>query len=436
MADDLDRFLVALRTQESNGNYQASNPSGASGAYQFLDSTWANYKGYKRAMDAPPAIQDERARQLAQSYYDQFGSWDAVAKAWYAGPGFSKKNLDAPQGAYPSINAYAASVVGKMGGVATGSVQTMTAAANATATQQTPLPGIDPKLPIEDQITSLAYQQHGAVLAPFINDAEVRGILRRYVNREIDEATMVGLVSQTAIYQRTSKVNRQFDDLEASDPATAAYTVAQERDRISRLAETAGYQMAPADLDFLARRSKRDGLTDDQIKQAIVGHFVMTGGGDAGKSYASINRLTAEYMTPMSEATRQQWVTDMVMGRLDETTLSAHLRNVASGMYPTMAAALASNPTLTPDKYVDPYRQVAAKVLGINPNDVDFMASKWGKALQVPDQASGQMRSMTLDEWTKTIKTDRQYGWYATDDAMQQGAALVLNLGKTMGKVA
>lgn len=436
MADDLDRFLAALRTQESGGNYQAYNPSGASGAYQFLDSTWANYKGYRRAMDAPPAIQDERARQLAQSYYDQFGSWDAVAKAWYAGPGFAKKNLDAPQGSYPSINAYAASVVGKMGGVATGSVRTVTAATNATATQQTPLPGIDPKLPIEDQITSLAYSQHGAVLAPFINDAEVRAILRRYVNREIDEATMVGLVSQTAIYQRTSKVNRQFDDLEASDPATAAYAVAQERDRISRLAEVSGYQMAPADLDFLARRSKRDGLTDDQIKQAIVGHFVMTGGGDAGKSYEVINRLTAQYMTPMSEATRQQWVTDMVMGRLDETTLSAHLRNVASSLYPTMAAALASNPTLTPDAYVDPYRQVAAKVLGINPNDVDFMASKWGKALQVPDQATGQMRSMTLDEWTKTIKTDRQYGWYATDDAMQQGASLVLNIGKTLGKVA
>lgn len=429
MADDLERFLAALRQQESGGNYKAYNPSGASGAYQFLDSTWANYKGYRRAMDAPPEIQDERARQLAQSYYNQFGSWEAVAKAWYAGPGFASKNQNAPQGAYPSINAYAASVVGAMGG------QVTAATAQAPA-QLTPIPGVDPRLPLEDQITALAYSQHGDVLAPFINDPEIRAILRRYINREIDEATMVGLVQQTAVFRKTSLTQRQWQDLKASDPATAAQTLAQHRDLIARTAEQLGYAMKPEDIDFLAERSIYDGLNESQIKQLIVGHFTMTGGGSAGDAYHAINRIASQYMVPVSDASRQQWVTDMIMGRLSETQLEQHFRNLASGLYPTMAAALAANPTLTPDQYVDPYRQVAAKLLGINPNDVDFMASKWGRALQVPDQATGQMRSMTLDEWSRTLRSDRQYGWQNTDDAMQQGAALVLNIGKTLGKVA
>lgn len=87
----LDRFMAALRDVESSGNYQAEGvptPWGtASGAYQYLDGTWDNYGGYARAKDAPPEIQDQKAREDMQRYYDQYGSWDSVSAAWYSGPG-------------------------------------------------------------------------------------------------------------------------------------------------------------------------------------------------------------------------------------------------------------------------------------------------------------------------------------------------------------
>ena len=58
-------FLACVMRHESGGNYQAENPvSTASGAYQFLDSTWrtmsarAGHSGYSHAASAPPAVQD------------------------------------------------------------------------------------------------------------------------------------------------------------------------------------------------------------------------------------------------------------------------------------------------------------------------------------------------------------------------------------------
>ena len=58
-------FLACVRRHESGGNYQAKNPvSTASGAYQFLNSTWrtmsarAGHGGYPTARSAPPHIQD------------------------------------------------------------------------------------------------------------------------------------------------------------------------------------------------------------------------------------------------------------------------------------------------------------------------------------------------------------------------------------------
>lgn len=50
---------------ESGGNLLAQNPrSTASGKWQILDSTWAGYGGYRRAMDAPEEVQDGRAREI------------------------------------------------------------------------------------------------------------------------------------------------------------------------------------------------------------------------------------------------------------------------------------------------------------------------------------------------------------------------------------
>lgn len=54
-----------VKQRESGGNYQAYNASsGAAGAWQFIPSTWAGFGGYASARDAPPEVQDEKARAL------------------------------------------------------------------------------------------------------------------------------------------------------------------------------------------------------------------------------------------------------------------------------------------------------------------------------------------------------------------------------------
>ncbi len=50
-----------------------------------MDTTWGYYKGYARAADAPPEIQDEKARMDMQTLYNKYNSWDDVAAAWVSG---------------------------------------------------------------------------------------------------------------------------------------------------------------------------------------------------------------------------------------------------------------------------------------------------------------------------------------------------------------
>ena len=87
ITDDIDRVLRTIRALESGGDYSAqSRGSTASGAYQFLNSTWARYGGYPRAADAPPSVQDAKAAENVASILAQHdGAVSAVPVVWYIG---------------------------------------------------------------------------------------------------------------------------------------------------------------------------------------------------------------------------------------------------------------------------------------------------------------------------------------------------------------
>jgi murein DD-endopeptidase MepM/ murein hydrolase activator NlpD len=86
-AGAIEPILETIRTLESSGNYRAeAGGSTASGAYQFLDSTWNGYGGYTHAADAPPASQDAKAIENVNGILAANGNdVTAVPVTWYIG---------------------------------------------------------------------------------------------------------------------------------------------------------------------------------------------------------------------------------------------------------------------------------------------------------------------------------------------------------------
>lgn len=88
--NNVEVFLAGERQVESGGNYALAS-SAATGAYQYIDSTWASEArsaGYPQyasnpASAAPPTIQDSVAAYNAEHLFAQYRNWWWVAEAWY-----------------------------------------------------------------------------------------------------------------------------------------------------------------------------------------------------------------------------------------------------------------------------------------------------------------------------------------------------------------
>lgn len=122
-------FLSAISGQESGGNYGVvNNSSGALGKYQIMPGNIASWSRMALGHSVTPQqflhnpqLQEQIAQHFLQNYYNKYGPAGA-AVAWYAGEGTAQKyvrrngaGFNAPQGGYPSINAYALSILHKMG---------------------------------------------------------------------------------------------------------------------------------------------------------------------------------------------------------------------------------------------------------------------------------------------------------------------------------
>lgn len=107
---ELFAFMDAIRKQENaGGDYllehkptftnteQGVKKVQALGAYGILDinwDVWSKQAGYEGADWRIPQIQDIVAANKLAEYYNNYGSWDLVAVAWYGGPGKAKTAME------------------------------------------------------------------------------------------------------------------------------------------------------------------------------------------------------------------------------------------------------------------------------------------------------------------------------------------------------
>lgn len=288
----------------------------------------------------------------------------------------------------------------------------------------------------DDQIKDFIKANFGAN-AYFVDIPEVWDALKNVVKSGKGTAGLEPALETTSFWKQNTAAARGWYVKERSDPAQAAADVAQQGQAITNMAQQAGITIDPTRVSEIATSSLRYGWTQTDLQRAIGAewHYDPTSKNQAA-AVSKMKQDARNWLVPLSDQAIQTWGQGLMMGTTTDAQYQQYLRDNAKSLLPQLSDLIdahAGDPNFTVDHFVDPYRQTAATMLGVQADQIDFTDPKWRKALDQVDPKTNTRRIMSLSEWQSTIKADPTYGYDKSANGIQDGLQLAESIKKSMG---
>lgn len=238
--------------------------------------------------------------------------------------------------------------------------------------------------------------------------------------------------------QSNTQAQRQFDlEYYGVDSKTIKTKVRVAADSIEQMARNAGVSITREEAEKFAYRFTRSALSERDMYLFLAreyGRDVSPNGeaegtetGSAGpvsgtsrEIYDELVALARSYGVTITPETLNKKVQEGLSQGPEWRTWVEGQRNVfrqsAKTLYPDVSDQLEQ---YTLEELVDPYLEDASALLGINRQNMDISNPMWTAALKGADG-----RPMNRDEWLRTLRTDKQYGWNQTQRAKNEMAQL------------
>ena len=280
-----------------------------------------------------------------------------------------------------------------------------------------------------------AKELYGAYYDMIKNDPQISDLLERAIKNEYSDAQFQVELEKTNWWRETTANARQFEILEATDPATAR---AQLDNRIALVRETAqrlGVTLSTESLEGLARNAINLGFDmTAQIEDIVGSEAIRTAGGVSQLRYGyvgnSIRESARKYGVSLSDTTFNEWVNKIAVGAESTETFESYAQQIARTLYPSLNNGFDRG--LSFAQMTDPYAQVASRILEIPGAQVDFTNPKWAQAFTMKDDKGNPMQ-MSFGEWADYLRTDPSFGWEYTDDAKNRAYTVVNRLAELFG---
>lgn len=288
--------------------------------------------------------------------------------------------------------------------------------------------------PTPQEIDDFVHDNFGAD-AWFMDVPEIKAELTQMARDGItDPAEARRRISATQWYKNTASSARLWHAKERSDPASAMSDITEQTDFLQAQADQLGVTVEPARLRYIAESSLRFGWSPSQINRAIAAEFRYDPKSKVqATKVVEMKEQAKKYLVPLSDEAIQTWATGLMSGQFNQASYDQYLKDTAKSLFPQLVSAIDQGMTVA--EYVDPYKQIAAQTLEMNPDTIDFMDPKWRQAFDQKDD-KGNRTIMTLSEWSSKIRTDKTYGYDKTQRGVQEASQFANSLLRKFGAIA
>jgi hypothetical protein len=244
-------------------------------------------------------------------------------------------------------------------------------------------------------------------------------------------------LEQTTWWKTNSSYARQFDVDMSRDPATSQARIDTVAEQIRQLALDRNLRLSSASLNEIARNAVRFGWSEQQTLNILGTEALKSEDGVTALRYGfygnKINGIAADYGVTISDTEFSQLVNKFAVGKENEESLTAAFQTKATALFPAISDRLMAGETFS--DIVDPYRTRASNILERDFDVTDFAQNdNLAQAVTFVGD-DGKQRPMTYTEWGNYLRSNRDFGYEYTDEAVGRAYQVANRIADLFGAI-
>jgi len=286
-----------------------------------------------------------------------------------------------------------------------------------------------------------AEARFGYATAFFKSDKTLNALYKKAVAQAWDQTNFQAALRNTSWYKARTDSQRQFDEQFYQDKKTYQDRIDRHKADLTSQAQALGINVTGKPFtDWLATQAKadiRNNASAAEIQANLSHHWYSTYydekakaptaaninndtvTGQAASTVASLRQIASNYGYPAGDDWVEKNTYGVLAGTQNVQDVTTQMHDWAKSHYKAVADRLDGGQTIA--QILDPYKQVAAQVLGSDKGGMANDDTKWTAAI------SGAA-PLTFDQFTALVKTDKQYGYDTSTNAQADAYKMASSL--------
>jgi len=267
--------------------------------------------------------------------------------------------------------------------------------------------------------------------------------LKRVIDKAVAEKwtadRFLSAVRSSKWYKTKQQSELNYIQIKNTQPAEFAAQVADRANTIDTYAKSLGFTLSEGQLNRLANQAFRFDWSQQELAKYVGTEIARKPKEEGGavkltetQVAADIRQLASRYGITLTNKDVRTYATDVVTGTMSQEQLTDKFRNTAKTLFPSLSKQLDQGMTLT--DIAQPYQNVAAQILEIDPTAIDITKPKYGKLFDFTPKEGAEPRMMSQTEWMKYVRSLPE--WKKTENYRQSYASMANSLARIFGKVS